>query len=57
MLTEVGFTVDSLVVKQANAMPGDLKVLADVAGALGGNRDEALAQLEAYQYVFAARPI
>lgn len=57
MLTEVGFEVVTLTVKQANPMPKELKVLAEVAGALGGERDEALAQLEAYQYVFAARPV
>jgi 2-polyprenyl-3-methyl-5-hydroxy-6-metoxy-1,4-benzoquinol methylase len=57
MLHEVGFEVVELVAKRANPMPKELEVLAAVAGALGGDRDEALAQLEAYQYVFAARPV
>jgi 2-polyprenyl-3-methyl-5-hydroxy-6-metoxy-1,4-benzoquinol methylase len=56
MLDEVGFEVVDLSVQKANPMPEALKILADVAAALGAtDRVETLAQLEAYQYMFTAR--
>ncbi|MCW3009568.1 MAG: hypothetical protein JWP17_4194 [Solirubrobacterales bacterium] len=57
MLEDVGFEVVELKVQNANPMPEELHVLADVAAAFGGDRAEALAQLQAYQYKFAARPV
>jgi 2-polyprenyl-3-methyl-5-hydroxy-6-metoxy-1,4-benzoquinol methylase len=58
MLDEVGFAVSDLVVQKANPMPEPLKILADVAAALGAtDRNEALAQLEAYQYIFSAHSV
>jgi 2-polyprenyl-3-methyl-5-hydroxy-6-metoxy-1,4-benzoquinol methylase len=58
MLDEVGFEVVELSVQKANPMPEPLKILADVAAALGAvDRNETLAQLEAYQYMLSARPV
>jgi 2-polyprenyl-3-methyl-5-hydroxy-6-metoxy-1,4-benzoquinol methylase len=57
MLDEVGFEVIQLDTHTANAMPQPLAVLGDMAAALGFDRNETLARLEAYQYLIAARPV
>jgi SAM-dependent methyltransferase len=57
MLDDVGFGVLRLNVQNANPMPEALHVLVDVAAAFGTDRAEALAQLEAYQYMLCARPV
>jgi ubiquinone/menaquinone biosynthesis C-methylase UbiE len=58
MLDAVGFEVAQMVVQKANPMPEPLKALADLAASLGAtSRDETLAQLEAYQYIFSARKV
>lgn len=57
MLDQVGFEVTGLVVTETGPIPEGLKILADVAGALGGDKDETLAQLNAYQYKFVARQL
>jgi 2-polyprenyl-3-methyl-5-hydroxy-6-metoxy-1,4-benzoquinol methylase len=57
MLRETGLDVIELRTLKSGPMPEGLRALADLAGALGGDRDEALARLDAYQYLVAARPV
>jgi 2-polyprenyl-3-methyl-5-hydroxy-6-metoxy-1,4-benzoquinol methylase len=56
MLTRAGFEAEHLDAHRV-PMPEPVRVLADVAAAMGADGPETAARLEAYQYLLVARPV